>query len=152
MSLITVGAPDNIKIAGVSPFALRMVESDVHDIARRIKEIDANLYVVVHQGHERPFVVMEHALDGNERMVSRYERLDASILDDLRYMLRVPFSERFAATTKRVDAENKAQEDAWKESESHEMFMWEFRRALEESNMVDFMWGKYYMNRGRRRG
>ncbi len=152
MSLITVGAPDNVKIAGVNPRALKMVESDVFNIAQRVKEIDPHLYIVIHDGHPEPFVVMEHALDGTERMVSRYAALNQQILEDLRRMINVPFEQRFAETTKRIDAENKAAEDAWMESEQHERMTWEFRKALEEANMVDFMWGKYYMNGGRRRG
>lgn len=148
MSLITVGAPENIKIAGVNPHALKMVESDVFNIAQRIKEIDPNLYVVVHEGHARPFVVMEHALDGTERMVSRYDRLDSSILDDLRYMLNVPFERRFAELTKKIDAENERQENAWMESEAHDRMTWEFQRALVDSNLSNPMWGRYYMSGG----
>ncbi len=151
MSLITVGAPDNVKIAGVNPRALKLVESDVYNIAQRVKEIDRNLYIVVHEGHERPFVVMEHALDGAERMVSRYAELTPAILEDLRYMLAVPFEKRFAELTKKIDAENEANENAWMESEKHDRFTWEFRKALEESNMTDFMWTRVYMNGGRKK-
>lgn len=142
MSLLAVGTPHNIKIAGVNPTALRMVESDVFNICQRLEEIHQSLYVVVHPDHERPFVVMEVCTDGNHRMVKRYERLDAEILTDVQRMLNVPFEQRFREEVKRIDEHDRKREENQFETETHERFTWEFRRALEDANMVDFMWTK----------
>ena len=81
-------------------------------------------------------MVIEHCEDGEERVVKRYERLDASILEDLQKMLQIPWAERFKQFAAEVDARNKARERAWEESESHERFIWEMGKALRESGLA----------------
>lgn len=139
------GTPSNMKFPPHLAGKLKMVEHDVYNICGRVKEIDPRLYIVLQEGHEKPWVVMERVEDRVE-MVSRYERLDASILDDLRRMLSIPFEHRMKELFKQVDAENKRAENAWKESETHERFMWDFRRALEESNIATPMWTRSFRN------
>ena len=142
--MLLTPAPAHLKIAGVKQHQVKMVESDVFNICQRIKDIDRSLYIVLHEDHERPWVVMEDCADGDQRMVSRYERLDASILDDLRYMLSVPFEKRFAELTKRIDKENEDAEKFDAESEWFEEFAWNFQRALVDANMVDPIWHRSY--------
>lgn len=115
---------------------IKAVSGDIYNICERIKEIDRNLFIVHHEGHERPFVVMENCVDGEERMVSRYERLDASILEDLQRMLRIPFEQRMETLIKKIDAENAAKEREWEESEAHEKFIWDMKNALRDSNIA----------------
>lgn len=142
--IIGLGRPENMKIAGVDPNTLSVVESDVFDICNRIKEIDPHLFIVLHKGHEKPWVVCEQCLDGVERMVKRYEELTPQVLEDLRYMMAVPYEQREREAQAQIDKENAARENAWMESEKHERFMWDFRKALEESNMADFKWHRSY--------
>ena len=59
------------------------IEQDVLDIAKRIKEIDPRLSVHWNEfgGY---FVIIEHCLDGAERLVTTVQELDQRILDHLR--------------------------------------------------------------------
>ncbi len=123
---------------------LKMVEHDVHSVCDRIKELDPNLFVVLQEGHEKPWVVMETTRTGDHEMVSRYEHLGSYIIDDLKRMLSIPFEKRMEALFKKVDAENEQKEHAWKETEQHERFMWDFRKALNDSGIANFRWGTSY--------
>lgn len=134
MSITLVGTPDNLRLPTHLKGA-RVVTGDVYDICKRIREVDPNLFVVAHDGHPEPFVVMEKCLDGEERVVSRYARLDASILEDLQRMLKIPWMDRFRKLAEEVDARNAERERAWEDSESHERFVWEMGKALKESNI-----------------
>lgn len=118
----------------------RFVESDVYNVVNRIKEIDPRLYVVLHEGEKRPWVVMEQCADGEVRFVTRYEELSPKILDDLRHMLAVPFQARIDAMQKKLDEENDAAKKH-RESDAWQQFTWDFNRTLHEANMVD---SKYY--------
>ena len=98
--LLMPSLPLNMKVKGH-----RLVTSDVFGVAERIRERWPNL-MVTHQEHrvERgdPWVVSEHCADGEVRLVATYERLDASVIADLQYMLSVPLKERWA----RAESEN----------------------------------------------
>lgn len=135
--LLSPVTPDQIKVAGTKGHKIHWVDQDVLGIVQRVKEIDPNLSIILHENHRHPFVVMEQCVDGSCRMVSRYAALDARILDDLRYMLSVPFDKRFEALTRRIDAENEAQEHKWQDSEQWDEFVWNFRQALRDANMAD---------------
>lgn len=127
------------------------VSSDLYGISHRIKEIDKNLSLVFHKGAKRPWVVMEMCADGEERFVSRYEKADARILDDLRYMLAVPYEHRLEALEQKTAAENAAKE--FMDEETFDRFAYDFHKAAVESNMIDPMWGRSYRNvKGKRNG
>lgn len=123
---------------------MTMVESDVYDICNRIKEIDPNLSVALHEGHAQPWVVMERGPDGEDRFVSRYAELDSRILDNLRYMLAVPFEKRVEVLQKQVE-ENNAKIGHMNE-EQMDRFAHQFRDALVKSNMADPVWSRSYRN------
>jgi hypothetical protein len=53
---------------------------------------------------------MEQCEDGVIRFVARYAELDQRILDDLRYMLSVPFDERLKKVEREIDTKNAALE------------------------------------------
>lgn len=90
--------------------AVSIVDGDLYNIAQRIKEIDPNLMIVFHDGHPEPFTIMENCADGVTRFVKRYAELDQRILDDLRYMLRVPFDERLKIADRQIQRANDALE------------------------------------------
>lgn len=109
----------------------RYVESDVFNVVTRMREIDPRLHVVLQEGHKLPWVVMEDCADGETRFVKRYEELTPAILDDLRYMLAVPFEKRIEIMQREADAANDAakrhrESDAWQE------FAWDFGKTLYE--------------------
>lgn len=122
--------------------ATEMVTSDLYHIAERIKEVDPNLSLVFQKGHERPWVVMEAGRDGVERFVSRYSRADATILENLRYMLNVPFEKRIAELEKKIEAENRAKEQF--PEDKFEEFAYDMHKAMVESNMISPKWGRSY--------
>lgn len=143
---------DRVHIAGVRNENLAWVESDALKIVDQIREIDPNLYVVVHKDNkEKPFVVMENCVDGCVRMVGRYEALDQRILADLRYMLAVPYEVRAKELSDRIQKENEEKEKFSLDSEEGERFLWEFRNALKEANMIDAMYDSYYGARGNKK-
>lgn len=119
-----------------------MVTSDLYNISQRIKEVDPNLSLVFQKGHDRPWVVMEQGRDGVERFVSRYKRADASILDNLRYMLAVPYDQRLAALEKQIDAENRQREQF--PEDKFEEFAYDMHKAMVDSNMIAPKWGRSY--------
>lgn len=136
--LIVPGLPGNVRIAGVNnPGALTMVESDLYNVAGRLKEIDPRLYLVYHEGHEHPWVVMmEDIDDGNTYFVSKYKEADARILEDVNRMKNIPAEKRFAETMKRIDAENAKREAVRPmDEEWFEPFEFEFRKALKQSGL-----------------
>lgn len=135
MSITVIGRPDNLRYSGNAK--MQLVESDVYNVCNRIKEIDPNLFVVLHEGHAEPFVVVEKCVDGEERLVKRYAELTPQILTDLRRMLSIPWEQRWKALAAEVDKHNEDMGNSWMESEGHERFVWEMRNALHESNIAD---------------
>ena len=132
--MIVTEMPSNLRLdMSGNRQKVMMVDSDLYNVAERIKEIDPNLYVVFHEDHPQPFTVMENCHDGVSRFVSRYEELDQRILDDLRYMLSVPFDQRMKTAQARID---KANADLEKPDE--EILDWlttEMRRELVKSGL-----------------
>lgn len=103
--------PENLRLdMSGNTQAVSIVDSDLYNIAARVKEIDPSLVIVFHEGHPQPFTIMENCADGVTRFVARYAELDQRILDDLRYMLRVPFDERLKKVEREIDAKNAALE------------------------------------------
>jgi hypothetical protein len=132
--------PSNLTVPQSAAFVA--FESDVYNICARIKEIDPNLRVVLHEGAAEPWVVLELGPDGEERYVKRYAELDARILEDLRYMLAVPFEKRIEALDKQIQENN---DKRGKMSEEQmERFAYEFRKAAVESNLIDPVWDRSY--------
>ena len=146
MSITLIGRPDNLRYSGNEK--MQLVESDVYNVCERIKEIDPNLFVVLHPDHPEPFVVVESCRDGEERLVKRYAELTPQILTDLRRMLSIPWEQRWKALAAEVDKHNRDMEDAWMESEAHDRFVWEMRDALQKSNIADIT-KPIYMHRGK---
>jgi hypothetical protein len=58
------------------------------------------LFVVIHEDHPEPFVVMEHADDGTDMFVLRTDRLDAKTYETLRRARFIPLHKRLAAFEK----------------------------------------------------
>ena len=132
--MIVTEMPSNLRLdMSGNRQKVKMVDSDLYRITERIAEIDPNLYVVFHEDHPQPFTVMEDCKDGVCRFVARYAELDQRILEDLRYMLSVPFDDRMKIAQKKID---KANADLEKPDE--EVLDWlatEVRRELIKSGL-----------------
>lgn len=132
MSLVAP-LPRNMKLAGVRGGrhdAVKLVESDVFNVAERLRHVSPDLRIVYQDGHSEPFVVMEDCVDGEMRFVARYAELDARIIEDVIRMRAIPFAERWAESCKRVDAENKALEQRLYESEEFDRAAWDLQMAI----------------------
>lgn len=127
--------PNNLQFDGQAT----VVESDVLNIADQVRELNPDLYIVL-ANPPRPdgknFIVMENCKDGVVRFVKRYETLDGRVVNDLRYMLGVPFSER----VKMLEKENEEFERKQKDEQLEELYermgrpMW---TQLEHDGFVD---------------
>lgn len=74
----------------------RYVESDLFDIAARLRGIDASLYIVqLEEGQKHSFAIMEHCVDGVDRLIFRVAELDARVLDRIGYLMHVDFETRY---------------------------------------------------------
>lgn len=81
-----------------------IVEHDVYHIAERMKELSPNLLLRDRArggGWTSPmngkrWIISEISIDGVERWVMGRQDLDARIIEDLEYMLHVPYEKRFA--------------------------------------------------------
>lgn len=100
MTDILLPRPENVRV----PHGTRshMVEHDVFRIAERLKEISPNLYLYA-LDPPVPFgdklycwSVNEFCQDRVERLVARFEHLDARVVEYIEYLLHVPFEKRFA--------------------------------------------------------
>lgn len=114
-SLAIPARPDNFRARA----GMHMLESDVFDICGRVKDLDPNLLVyaldppVAFAGKTYNFAIQEVCADGVERLVQRFEGLDARVIEQLEYLLHVPFEKRFAEAEKleaKAEAENRERE------------------------------------------
>lgn len=94
---------------------VQAVDSDVYNVCERLRELNDRLYVnTIDDDHDksRTFVIMEETPTGSQ-VVFRTRKLDARVVEHVRYLLHVPFAERFAAAERLMDkweAEDKENE------------------------------------------
>lgn len=113
------------------------VESDVWMVCDRLKEkYGDRLYVVVmDDGSNYAFTVMERCDDGEDRMVKKYKALEPSILKDIDFMLMIDLKQRIRL----LEAENDKWERDWEEMAAEKQFeeiglpMW---RELERAGFI----------------
>lgn len=111
--LIAAGRPSNLQ----TPTLGTLVESDIFDICNRIKEIDPDLTVVANdEGHAHRFSIQHIDKHGNAYLVMTADELDARIINDLQYLLHVPFEQRYAEAEKRERAAELASMEHQRES------------------------------------
>lgn len=138
MSDLALPRPNNLRLR--SGEKLSLVESDVYNVCNRIKEIDPNLTVLLHDGHPEPWVVMELGPDGVERFVCRRAELEPSILDHLRYIRAVPFEDRL----RKLEKEEQEANARMGKDYDDEQFAHMFHQEMVKANMVDPKWGRSY--------
>lgn len=102
--------------------------SDVFNICQRVAELDPNLRVLYNESDpEKPWVVTEMSTDREERFVARYQALDARIIEDLQYMLRVPFLDRLRVQDEREAARKETDVSAFEAAADR--FEFDLRKA-----------------------
>ena len=105
--------PANLRLDG--RFKATMVTSDVYNICERLRELNARLFVHYLEDTmtgEGAYCIMELTTEG-EKLVFKVRELDARVVEEVRYLLHVPFAERFAASQRLLDkreAEQKEEE------------------------------------------
>lgn len=132
MSVLTP-TPHNIRAKRGKPLP-RFVENDVYKVSERIKEIDPRLFIMLFEETPKPWVVYEDTPSGPQ-VVQRYSELTPAILEDLRYMAAVPFTERVKKLSDEIDRENEALDKM--DEEKFERFAYDFRKEMIKANMVD---------------
>lgn len=122
MSGIALPRPDNLRVPDGA--RAHLVESDVYKICERLKEIDPNLYLyaldppVTFGDKTYRWSVNEFCADRVERLVGRFEFLDARIIEHIQYLAHVPFAQRFKEAERVAD---KLEQDH-KERELEELY------------------------------
>src|SRR5581483_12458038 len=111
-------------------------------ICERLKEIDPNLYLYaldppVKFGNKTyHWSVNEFCPDGVERLVNRYEELDARIVEDILYLAHVPFEKRWDEAM-RIEAKNDAEAKEAELDELYERFGGPMRHQLFHDGFAD---------------
>ena len=83
---------------------VRTIDSDLFDISSRIEEISDRLFIVVaDDGSSHQFIIMENCDDGVARRIFKCDELDNRLLEKLRYIMGVPFEERYAIAVKEME-------------------------------------------------
>lgn len=133
--LLVGGLPSNLNVPPVGG-STPVVEGDVYNICERIKELDTNLFIIMHPEDTYPYVIMEHTERGTEEFVYKTKELDARVIDRLQYMRAVPLQKRLEI----IEAEERAWELLSREQELEELYedvgrpMW---TELDKCNFID---------------
>lgn len=126
---------------------VRVVDSDMYNICDRLREIHPDMYIVAAtRDGEIIFNIMDAAPDGSVQRIFRCKELDARVLEKVRYIMSVPFEERYALACREIDEHDAAQ----KEEQLEDLYerlgrpMW---TQLEHDGFIDGR-NKSYSKRG----
>ncbi len=114
--IVIAGVPSNIRLPPGSRGT--HVDSDMHDISSRLREIDPALFVALLESEDGRAVwaVCETARDGVESLIFRVgpgcaiDALDQRVITRIEWIRRVPASTRAAQLQAELDRENVARE------------------------------------------
>jgi hypothetical protein len=129
-------APSNLHLR--PSVKTQYVDGDMFDICERLAEIDPRLYIVqLHEDDEANYMIMEHCSDGVQRAVipRGVKELDARVLEQVQYMLHVPFEHRLAAAEAQVEKADADHHEAVLD-EMYDKMGGEFRRQLEHDGFI----------------
>lgn len=72
------------------------IDSDLYDICSRLKELSDRLHVVLlENGGDSSWAIMESCLDGVERLIFKCDRLDGTVIKRLQKIMSVPLDARY---------------------------------------------------------
>lgn len=110
LSLPSHTAPSNLHLR--PSVQTRFVDSDMFDIAKRLDELSKALYIVeMTEYDDHAYAIMEHCVDGIDRLVFKVDALDARVIDRVREIMGVPFEHRFAVAEAAEDKHNAERKD-----------------------------------------
>ena len=138
-------APSNLHLRPSTK--VRYVDGDMFGICEQLAEISPRLYIVeLTEADKGCYSIMESCDDGVQRQVIKVQALDGRVLEQVRYLLHVPFEHRLAA----IDAENAKHEADHHQAildETYEKMGGQFRRQLEHDGFITHR-GISYPKRG----
>lgn len=106
--------PANLRLGG--PFKSTMITSDVFNICERLAELNPRLEIHFlwdeRKGGDSGYVVMERISHDESQVVFKTRQLDGRTVEQVRYLLSVPFAERFAQSQKILDKLAKDEHEA----------------------------------------
>lgn len=151
--LVVAGRPSNLRGVSIGAY----VEGDMYDICERVKELSRNLFVapleppITRFGKTYHWAVGEVGIDGQDHLVKQFETLDGRVIDDLRYMLGVPFEKRLAEAEK-IEEKHKAEHAEFEKEKLYEYMGGPMRHELARTGFTGPLPASYRpMNRTARR-
>lgn len=130
-------APSNLHLAeGVTA---RFVDSDMYSICDRLAELSPRLHVeelVDTATDSHSYSIMEECGDGVSRLVFKTKELDARVVDKARYIMNVPFEQRFAEA-ERIEQENTAYQHEQEMERLYEQVGRPMLTQLAKDNFID---------------
>lgn len=112
------------------------VEGDLYDICSRLAEISPRIFVNLLTGDDQhAFAIMEHCIDGVDRMIFKVQTLDQRVLRKVEGIMALSLSERIA----KAEQENYRFEADQKEQEFEELYDKlgaPMRRELERTGFI----------------
>lgn len=128
-------APNNLHFA--DDVKATIIESDLYDICTRLAEIDPTLFVILlEDGNDHRFTIMEHCADGWDRIVWSVNELDQRILNKARYLKSVPFEHRFEEAEK-LETKMKAEQESEAFEEFYDKLGGPMRKQLEHDGFIE---------------
>jgi 3-methyladenine DNA glycosylase AlkC len=92
--LPTGTVPTNLRL--LDGTKVRYVDSDLYDIASRLKQVHPSIYVLEVEPHEKDvhWVIMENCEDGVQRLIFKVAELDGRVLKKLNQIMAMPLAHR----------------------------------------------------------
>lgn len=88
------------------------IDSDVYSICDRIKQISPNLHInVFADGEVTKFVITEDCIDGVNRLVKKFDSLDARMITELEKMMALPLQSRLTETERQIEIDERKREE-----------------------------------------
>jgi hypothetical protein len=142
-------APNNLHFA--DDVKATIIEGDLYDICTRLQEIDPTLFIILlEDGNSHRYTIMEHCVDGWDRLVWSVNELDQRILNKAAYLKSVPFEHRFMEAEK-LEAKMKTEQEAEAFEEFYEKLGGPMRNQLRHDGFTDGNFTDYAKRQGKRR-
>lgn len=141
-------APNNLHFA--EDVKATIIESDLYDICSRLAEIDPTLFIILlEDGNDHRFTIMEHCSDGWDRLVWSVDQLDQRILQKAAYLKSVPFEHRFIEAEK-LEAKMKTEQEAEAFEEFYDKLGGPMRAQLRHDGFIEGNFTDYAKRQGKR--
>lgn len=128
-------APNNLHFA--EDVKATIIEADLYNICERLREVDPSLFIILlEDGNDHRFTIMEKCDDGWDRLVWSVDALDARVIDKARYLKSVPFEHRVDEAEK-VEARMIAEKEAEAFEEFYDKLGGPMKRQFAHDGFID---------------